>query len=441
VQNGTLEVCEITSDGSAAVLTCAASQPGVTATSQAPALGLVDRAARAMLLRGLASLVEGELTLFERGHTLTFGQPSADRLAATICVHDPAFYRRVLAGGSIGAAESFMDGEWTTDDLTAVIRVMARNSSAAGGIETAARIIAQPLLKIAHALRRNSTTGSRRNIAAHYDLGNDFFALWLDPTMAYSSAVFEHPETTLHEAQLAKFDHLCRKLDLKPGDHLLEIGCGWGGLAIHAATNYGCRVTAATISREQFNLATERVRQAGLEGRVNVVLEDYRKLTGQYDKLVSVEMIEAVGHRYLPAFFAACSRLLKPNGLMALQAITIADRLYDRYLRSVDFIQRYIFPGGHLPAVSALTGAIKEGSDLRLVHLEDRPQDYARTLAAWSTNFFSAESKLRDLGLDDRFLRMWHFYLAYCEGGFREEQIGLAQIVLAKPRRRQPDVG
>lgn len=258
--------------------------------------------------------------------------------------------------------------------------------------------------------------------------------------MAYSSAIFEQPDATLHEAQLTKFDRLCRKLDLKPGDHLLEIGCGWGGLAIYAATNYGCRVTAATISREQFQLATERIQQVGLTGRVNVILEDYRQLTGQYDKLVSVEMIEAVGHRYLPAFFATCSRLLKPDGLMALQAITIADRLYDRYLRSVDFIQRYIFPGGHLPSISAMTGAIKSASDLRLVHLEDRPQDYARTLAAWGTNFFAAESQLRDQGLDDRFLRMWHFYLAYCEAGFCEEQIGLAQIVLAKPRWRNVGV-
>jgi cyclopropane-fatty-acyl-phospholipid synthase len=392
-----------------------------------------------MVLRGLASLAEGELSIVERGHTQRFGQPAPDLLAATIHVHHPAFYRRLLAGGSIGAAESFMDGEWTTDDLTALVRLMARNQQATGALETATRFIAQPLLKLGHALRRNSTAGSRRNIAAHYDLGNEFFALWLDPTLAYSSAIFERSEMSLHEAQLAKFDRLCRKLDLLPSDHLLEIGCGWGGLAIHAATHYGCRVTAATISREQFALATERVRRAGLADRVTIVCEDYRRLTGQYEKLISVEMIEAVGHRYLPTFFAACSRLLKPDGLMALQVITIADRLYDRYLRSVDFIQRYIFPGGHLPSIAAMTGAIKSSSDLRLIQLEDLPSHYARTLAAWRTTFFQSENKLRDLGLDDRFLRMWHFYLAYCEAGFREEQIGLAHLVLAKPRRRQAD--
>jgi cyclopropane-fatty-acyl-phospholipid synthase len=304
-------------------------------------------------------------------------------------------------------------------------------------LDKTADVFLRPYRFLKHWLRRNTRSGSRRNIAAHYDLSNEFFALMLDRTMTYSSGLFESPHASLEEASLAKYDRICRKLRLRSSDHVLEIGCGWGGFAAHAAREYGCRVTATTVSRQQFDFARERLHQEGLSGRVELLLQDYRDLKGCYDRLVSIEMIEAVGERYLDVFFAQCNRLTKPDGAMALQAITIPDHRYDRYRRSVDFIQRYVFPGGFLPSISAIGKSLQRGTDFRLDHLEDFGLHYAETLRIWRENFWANIQQVRRLGFDDRFVRTWHYYLCYCEAAFRERQIGVCQLTLARPDDRR----
>jgi cyclopropane-fatty-acyl-phospholipid synthase len=348
-------------------------------------------------------------------------------------VVDPAFYRHVALGGSLGAAEAYMKGLWQTDDLVAVIRLFARNTIASEAMDRGWALLTWPLRKAFNLLRRNSKTGSRRNIAEHYDLGNDFFALFLDETMTYSCGIFERPDSTLQQASLAKYDRICRKLRLRATDHVAEIGTGWGGFAVHAASQYGCRVTTTTISHRQYEYARRRVAEAGLADRVRVLCRDYRDLDGAYDKLVSIEMIEAVGHEYLPAYFAACDRLLKPDGMMALQAITIPDQRYDTYRKTTDFIQRYVFPGGCLPSLGAMCDSVRKGTDLRIVHLEDFASHYARTLAQWRNRFRQQADAIRALGFDEPFLRCWEYYFGYCEVGFAERQIGVSQITLCKP--------
>jgi cyclopropane-fatty-acyl-phospholipid synthase len=297
--------------------------------------------------------------------------------------------------------------------------------------------LSAPLLKLAHWLNRNDKTGSRRNIAAHYDLGNEFFELFLDETMAYSCGIFETAGASLLQASTAKFDAACGKLELKPDQHLLEIGTGWGGLAIHAAREYGCRVTTTTISREQYEFARERVARAGLSDRITLLLEDYRDLRGEYDALVSIEMIEAVGDQYLDTYFGRCNELLRPSGAMLLQAITIRDQFYDQARHSVDFIKRFIFPGSFIPSVQALINSLARATDLKLFHMEDIGPHYARTLRAWRERFLARQADVRALGYPERFVRMWEFYLCYCEGGFEERQLGDVQMLLTKPRSQR----
>jgi cyclopropane-fatty-acyl-phospholipid synthase len=295
-------------------------------------------------------------------------------------------------------------------------------------------------MRLMHWLNRNTQSGSARNIAAHYDLGNDLYKLMLDETMAYSCGIFAHENTTLAEASRAKFDAACRKLDLKPGERLLEIGTGWGGLAVHAAQHYGCHVTTTTISREQHHYAQQWVARLGLGDRVTLLLEDYRNLEGQYDKLVSVEMIEAVGARYLDTYLHKCASLLKSSGAMLLQAITIQDQHYQQALRSVDYIQRFVFPGSFIPSVNAITDSLRRVTDLKVFHLEDIGPHYARTLALWRKNFFDHLAEVRKLGHADSFIRLWEFYLAYCEGGFAERALGDVQMLLTKPASRRPAI-
>jgi len=393
--------------------------------------------ARRAVLGRLATVAHGQLTLVEAGESMRFGaRDDVCPLAATVHVHDPRFYGDVAFGGSIGAGEAYMQGWWSTDDLTAVMRILLNNRDVVDGMETGLARLAAPLRKGLHWLNRNTREGSRRNIAAHYDLGNDFFALMLDPTMMYSCAIFERDDTPLEQAQLARLDRVCSLLQLGPQDHLLEIGTGWGGMAVHAARTTGCRVTTTTISREQYAAAKERVHAAGLDDRVEVLLRDYRDLTGQYDKLVSIEMIEAVGHQFYDTYFAQCARLLKPEGAMLLQAITIADQRYESARRSVDFIQRYIFPGSCIPSVTAMTASLTRASDLRVVHLDDIGPHYATTLRRWHENVLRNVEAVRALGYSETFLRMWAFYLCYCEGGFAERALGDVHMLLAKPRYR-----
>ena len=399
-------------------------------------VGYLAGAPRRLVLGRLETLADGRLVIDDGGQRWEFGDSGEDSLAANIEVHDPRFYRHVVLGGSLGAAEAYVRGYWTCDNLVDLIRIFCRSATVSAGLEGGAVRLLNPLARIGHWLRRNTPSGSRRNIAAHYDLGNDFFSLFLDETMAYSCAIFPRSQSTLHEASVAKFDRICQKLALKADDHVLEIGTGWGGFAVQAAQKYGCRITTATISRKQYDYTRQRVEAAGLTDRVTVLYEDYRALTGSYDKLVSIEMIEAVGHQYFDTYFSVCSQRLKSNGMMLLQAIVIPDQRYDRYRRSVDFIQRYVFPGGCLPSVGAICRSVGQETDLRLLHLEDITTHYAETLTLWRQRFLANLDQVRQLGFSDEFIRTWGFYFCYCEGGFREQAIGDVQILLAKPACR-----
>lgn len=390
---------------------------------------------RNLVLPRLAGLTSGLLTLRENGSSTVFGRAAADGLSAEVEVKNPAFWRRLATGGTLGSAESYAAGEWDTPDLTSAVRLVARNVAAMDGLEQGLARLRRPVDAVWHALRRNTRTGSRRNIAEHYDLGDDFFGLMLDPTLTYSCGVFDRPEATLEEASIAKIDRLCRMLRLGPDDHLLEIGTGWGAFAIHAASRYGCRVTTTTISANQLARARQRVADAGLSERVTVLRADYRDLTGRFDKIVSVEMLEAVGAAFYEAFFSKCASLLEEDGLMALQVITIADARYEQHVRGVDFIKRYVFPGSNIPSITALLQAATRSSDLTLRQLEDIGPHYATTLAAWRENLARNAEAVTKL-TDERFRRIWHFYLCYCEAGFAERYLGDAQMLFAKPGGR-----
>jgi cyclopropane-fatty-acyl-phospholipid synthase len=395
-----------------------------------------DRLARRLVLRLLARIGGGELELVEDGVSLRFGEIVPERpLRVVVQVRSPRFYRQLLRG-SIGLCESYMDGLWECDDLVALTRVAALN---VGALDRLRRVLSPALIPVqrwARWLARNTPGRSRKRIAAHYDLGNELFALFLDRTMMYSCAVFERPSDTLEQASLAKLELVCAKLELRPEDHLLEIGTGWGGLAVYAAQRYGCRVTTTTISLEQHAYACERVREAGLEDRVTVLLQDYRELSGRYDKLVSIEMIEAVGWQYFPTFFRRCSELLADDGAMLLQAITIDDRAYQVEKAGRSFINTYIFPGGCLPSMEIISRSVARVTDLQPVHLQDITDHYATTLEHWRERFLAASERLSELGYDERFRRLWELYLCYCEGGFRERRIQNVQLLLAKPGYR-----
>jgi cyclopropane-fatty-acyl-phospholipid synthase len=394
--------------------------------------------AKRLLLGQLRKIRDGRLRLIDSGEVETFGDVTQIApFDVTIRVHHPRFYSDVAFAGTLGSGEAYMNGYWQCDNLTGLVRLMVINRHLMNDVDSGWSRLSTPLFKLAHWLNRNDKLGSRRNIAAHYDLGNKFFALFLDETMAYSCGIFTSAATTLLEASTAKFDAACSKLDLKPGQHLLEIGTGWGGLAIHAARHYGCRVTTTTISQEQYEFAKERVARAGLSDRITLLREDYRDLRGHYDALVSIEMIEAVGHQYLDTYFRRCSELLRPSGAMLLQAITIRDQFYDQARRSVDFIKRFIFPGSFIPSVQALVNSLARASDLKLYHLEDIGPHYARTLKIWRERFQARYADVRALGYPERFVRMWEFYLCYCEGGFEERQLGDVQMLLIKPQSRR----
>ncbi len=400
--------------------------------------GVVDKWSKGVLFHILERIREGRVIVSTGGEVFTFGRLTADFPSeVTIAIRDPRFFSATVFGGSIGVAESFMAGHWETDDLTTLIRIVIRNEKVFEDMDRGWALLKSPVHRLYHMARRNTEEGSKLNVTAHYDLGNDFYALFLDGTMTYSCGIFEEPESTMEEASIAKVDRICRKLDFSSRDHVLEIGTGWGGFAIHAAANYGCRVTTTTISRAQWDFARERVRAAGLEDRVEVLLRDYRNLAGQYDKLVSIEMVEAVGHHYLDAFFSACSGLLKDDGEMLLQAITIRDQVFDRHKHSVDFIKRYVFPGSCIPSVAAMSQAVSRVTDLRLFHLEDITPNYVRTLRAWRAKFHDNLEAVRALGYSKTFIRMWEYYLCYCEAGFAERYLGDVQMLFTKPRSRK----
>jgi len=402
--------------------------------------GILADYAKRSLFYLLENIRHGELVINDGKEQRIFGRPD-ERLPKTvvITVHDSAFYKHIFINGAPGAGEAYIDGAWSCDNLTGMVELFICNRTYLEKTGLGKRWITRPLQLIQQFLTRNTLKGSRRNIEAHYDLGNDLFRLFLDRTMMYSCGIFENSKTTLQEASEAKLERICQKLQLKPSDHVLEIGTGWGGFAIYAATHYGCRVTTTTISREQYEFALERVREAGLTGQISVLFDDYRQLHGQYDKLVSIEMIEAIGHQYFDTYFKKCTELLKPQGMMLLQTITIADQRYHAAKRSIDYIQRFIFPGGCLPSVAALSDVIARKTDMRIFHLEDIGPHYATTLRHWRERFFNNIEKVRALGYPERFIRTWEYYFCYCEGGFRQQSIGTVQLLLTKPAAlRQP---
>jgi cyclopropane-fatty-acyl-phospholipid synthase len=395
----------------------------------------LDRTLRRLVLKALQRLEVGCITVQEADRRQSFGDHAA-ALHATIVVREPQFFRDVALGGTLGAGTGYINSTWQCDDLTTLVRILILNEHVFSRLNSGFGRLTAPLQRWYHRRRANTRRGSRRNIAAHYDLSNEFYRLFLDSTMTYSAAVFERPSATLFEAQVAKLDRICQKLALQPGDHLLEIGTGWGSLALHAAKNYRCRVTTTTISQEQYALAEERIAAAGLSDRITLLSADYRDLRGQYDKLVSIEMIEAVGWQYFDTFFKQCQRLVKPDGRMVLQAITVADRYYEQAKHEVDFIKRYVFPGSCIPSVTALSQSLKRTTDFTLRDLEDIGPHYATTLHHWRERFFNQIDHVRALGYSEAFIRLWDFYLCYCEAGFQERTIGDVQLVLDRPRCR-----
>jgi len=394
----------------------------------------LNRWAKTLLHRQLAQLQEGEIILHD-GEILRFGKPHPDfPQPVHLYVDDEEFFADTVFGGSIGAAEAYMAGFWRCSNLVDLVRLLLRNREVLDGMDGGrCAWISQNLRRLVHAFHRNTQQGSRRNISAHYDLGNEFFKLFLDETLMYSCAYFEHPEASLYEASIAKLDRICRKLKLTADDKVIEIGSGWGGFALHAATHYGCHVTTTTISQQQFDLAQQRIHATGLQDRVTLLLQDYRDLTGTYDKLVSIEMVEAVGHHYYDTYFTQCARLLKPDGLGLIQAITIIDQQFNQARDEVDFIKRYIFPGSCIPAITPLLEAATRASDLNLIHLEDIGSHYATTLRLWREAFLSQLEAVRQQGYSEAFIKMWEFYLAYCEGGYLERAIGDVHMLFAKP--------
>jgi cyclopropane-fatty-acyl-phospholipid synthase len=407
----------------------------------------LEKFARSVLFKKLKLISKGRIEFAEDFgqsiETHSFGQETKGAaLIARVKILTPKAYPRIVLGGTIGAGESYMEGEWESDQITEVVQIFACNHELHSNLDAGVGALLAPLQKLYHRLRPNSIEGARKNIHAHYDIGNDFFELFLDESFMYSSAIFADEETTLEDAQVAKLDRICKKLELSPEDHVVEIGTGWGSFAIHAAKYYGCKVTTTTISKEQFELAKARIAEAGVSDRIELLFKDYRLLTGQYDKLVSIEMIEAVGLENLDEYFAKCSSLLKPNGQMLLQAITIRDQQYESAKRGVDFIQRYIFPGSGIPSVQAILSATGAKTNLQMGHLEDFGPHYARTLHEWSRRLKTNHQKVLQRGYTETLYRMWQYYFAYCAGGFLERNIGVSQILFLKPdARKQPIFG
>ena len=391
------------------------------------------RSCRTIMLKVFASLPQGKMVIKERGVLVdTFGQKDSE-LHAEIDFQCLSVYQSLLFGGSVASGETFSDGLWTTPNLTNVIRVFARNLPLLDSWESKMEWLAFPIRKISHLANKNSASGSKKNIAAHYDLGNKLYTRFLDDTMMYSSAIYPSINSTLAQAQNAKLKAICDKLQLTSKDHVVEIGTGWGGLAVFAAKNYGCKVTTTTISEEQHQYTQNLINKEGLQDKITLLKEDYRLLEGKYDKLVSIEMIEAVGKEYLPTFFKKCSSLLKDEGLMVLQAITISDHRLESYSKSVDFIQKHIFPGGFLPSQLLINQHLKKHTDLMIRDLHDIGLDYARTLRDWHHKLLENKEPLAEDGYDDRFMNMWRYYFSYCEGGFLERTISTVQLVISKP--------
>jgi len=391
-----------------------------------------------LIFRGMERMNRGYMEIeLPDGRCRTLGDP-ANSIRASVRIRDSYFFKRCMLFGDVGFGESYVEGEWDTPDIERVIAWFLLNTDNSpaqpgSGAKSALINLLRGWNRIQHLVRPNSLNTSRRNIAEHYDLGNDFYQLWLDPTMTYSSAVFTNPGQTLEEGQTAKYDPHCRTLQIATTDHVLEIGCGWGGFSEHAATRYGCRITAVTISRAQYDFARERIQRAGLGDRVEIRLQDYRKIGGRFDKIVSIEMMEALGDKYIETFTARLHALLAPDGLAGLQYITVPDCRHDELKRGVDWIQRHIFPGSLLLSVGRVNKALNQTGDLFLHALTDHGMSYARTLRLWREDFNRQSEAVRKLGFDDRFIRKWNYYLSYCEAAFAMRNISVVQAIYTRP--------
>lgn len=402
-------------------------------TTPNPVPTIFDRSCMNLVIKLFDKIETGGLTFhMPDGSERHFGDRQSP-LQARMTIHDHRFFKDAVLGGDIGLGEAYMKGLWDADDIPLLFTVLIRNRRAlANGHLTTAWLMHQKD-RLMHILRANTQPGSRKNIGEHYDLSNDFFKTFLDPTMLYSCGLYESEQDTCEDAQYHKMQRIIEKAGIKASDNVLEIGCGWGGFAMEAAKQTGCHVTGITVSSEQFELAQERVRQAGLQNNITILFKDYRRVTGLFDKIVSIEMLEAVGHRYLGTFFQTCDRLLKPAGKLVIQVITIPDQSYESYRRKSDWIKKYIFPGGHLPSVTALTQTVTRHTGLLMEQLEDIGINYARTLRDWRETFSRNVDKISALGFDEVFRRKWIYYLATCEAGFRERAIGDIQVVFRKP--------
>jgi cyclopropane-fatty-acyl-phospholipid synthase len=400
-----------------------------------------EKRCRAIVHSVFSKITYGQLEVVEATHhdffpnnstILSTAKDSAHAIKGKIYIHDISVYRDFVKGGSIGAAEAFIDGKWSSPNLTNVIRIFAKAQQQTDRLDASKSFVNKIKNALNHWQNRNTQSGSKRNILSHYDLGNELYTRFLDPKMMYSSAIYPSDTSTLEEAQTHKLKTICDRLSLSENDHLLEIGTGWGGLAIFAAQNYGCKVTTTTISDAQFDYAKEQVKSLNLEDKITLLKEDYRDLTGTYDKVVSIEMIEAVGYEFLPSFFKQCNDRLKEGGKLLIQSITIADQRFDYYKNNVDFIQRYIFPGGFLPSINTLSQHITKHSELIIESLDDIGLDYAKTLADWRKNFLSSWVELTQYGYDEKFKHLWLYYLAYCEGAFLERSTSTVHLVARK---------
>jgi len=412
-------------------------RPEPLSTNAVPRRGFYEKA----VLGALSRMTEGCLHLvLPDGSRRTIGDPGSGT-HAHLHILRPSFYASCLLYGDVGFGETYVDGDWDTDSIERLISWAILNTENCSALADSK--VAQPLFsllrftnRIQHLLRPNSLETSRLNIAEHYDLGNDFYHLWLDPTMTYSSALFSSPNQSLEAAQIAKYDALCKKMHLHPGDEILEIGTGWGGFSRHAATHYGCKITTVTISQRQYEYAAALFQREGLGDRVNVQLQDYRLIGGKFDKIVSIEMLEAVGEKYLDTYFAKCHDLLRPHGLLALQYITVPDNRHQQLRKGVDWIQKHIFPGSLLLSVGRVNQALNATGDLFMHHMEDLGFSYAQTLNLWWQTFNRRIDEVRGLGFDERFIRKWNYYLQYCEAAFATRNISVVQAIYTRPNNR-----
>jgi len=391
------------------------------------------------LQKKFKNLKTGHISVNDGDETFTFGDSSSDE-KVSVDIHSQEFYVMTGSGGALGIAEAYVAGYWSSDDVVKLFQIIIRNRDILLSLEKGFAKLVKPINKMIHRGRQNTLKGSKENILAHYDLSNDFYKLWLDPSMTYSCAFFNNDSVTLEEASIEKLDRICRKLDLSEDDSVLEIGTGWGSFSIHAAKNYGCKVTTTTISDAQFDYARSRIKDEGLESKITLINKDYRDLDGKYDKIVSIEMIEAVGYEYIPDYFSKLSSLLNNNGLVALQGITYNDQNFEVYKDSVDFIKKYIFPGSCLISIAQIIDVIKKDTDLAMVDMEDITKHYAVTLNRWRKNFMDVIPKVKEMGYSQAFINMWEFYFLYCEAGFSERNIGDVQMIFAKSGSRNINI-